>query len=130
LLQGGAIKLGTSLAGEAAKLGVYTAYYGGDAAKGFDKMGGLTLNLANLGSFFDIFASGEARGNGTNQSSLGAIAQALSGTGLLEMNITTKGVTAQIGTGGIDVGGALYDLSKRMRDKAALERCSRWSLER
>jgi hypothetical protein len=63
-----------------------------------------------------------ARNNSTAQSTLGSIAQALSGTGLLEINIGSGGVTGQIGSGGINVGGAVYDIVKRGLDKAALEK--------
>ena len=43
---------------------------------------------------------------------MGRWAQAFGGTGLLEMNIGRNGISMQLGMGGIDVGGALYDLGK------------------
>ncbi|MDR1155094.1 MAG: hypothetical protein LBL04_10295, partial [Bacteroidales bacterium] len=37
-------------------------------------------------------------------------------------NIGSEGITGRIGSGGIDVGGAVYDLAKRGMDRAALEK--------
>ena len=52
---------------------------------------------------------------------MGKWAQAFGGTGLLEMNIGRSGISMQLGMGGIDVGGALYDLGKRSYDKSMLK---------
>ena len=117
----GAMKLGTAAAGKATEYGVHLAYAGGDFEKAYDNMGGITLNLANLGSIFDFAGSMSARHNGTGQSSMGKWAQAFGGTGLLEMNIGRNGISMQLGMGGIDVGGALYDLGKRSYDKSMLK---------
>jgi hypothetical protein len=122
---GGAIKLGTAAAGKAVEYGTHAAY---SLAKGetlwdaYDNMGGITLNIANLGSIIDMIGSTVARNNTTAQSALGSIAEKLGGTGLLEINIGSEGITGQTGSGGIDIGGALYDLAKRGIDRAALER--------
>ncbi|MGI5077825.1 hypothetical protein [Treponema maltophilum] len=56
---------------------------------------------------------------------MGKWAQAFGGTGLLEMNIGRNGISMQLGMGGIDVGGALYDLGKRSYDKSMLQRYER-----
>ena len=56
---------------------------------------------------------------------MGKWAQALGGTGLLEMNIGRNGISMQLGMNGIDVGGALYDLGKRSYDKSMLQRYER-----
>jgi hypothetical protein len=40
--------------------------------------------------------------------------------GVLELNLGRGGVTAKIGTGGIDVGGSLYDAAKRGLDYASI----------
>jgi len=52
---------------------------------------------------------------------MGKWAQTFGGTGLLEMNIGRSGISMQLGMGGIDVGGALYDLGKRSYDKSMLK---------
>ena len=118
---GGAMKLGTAAAGKATEYGVHLAYAGGDFEKAYDNMGGITLNLANLGSILDMAGSMSARHNGTGQSGVGKWAQAFGGTGLLEMNIGRTGISMQLGMNGIDVGGALYDLGKRSYDKSMLK---------
>jgi murein DD-endopeptidase MepM/ murein hydrolase activator NlpD len=122
---GGAIKLGTAAAGKAVEYGTHAAYslaQGGTLMDAYDNMGGITLNIANLGSIIDMVGSGIARNNTTAQSTLGIIAEKLGGTGLFEVTIGSEGVTGRIGSGGIDVGGAVYDLAKRGIDRAALER--------
>jgi hypothetical protein len=122
---GGAIKLGTAAAGKAVEYGTYAGYSlaeGGTLKDAYDNMGGLTINVANLGAILDFAGSVIARNNGTNESIFGdgRILQSLSGVGLLEVNFGSEGITTSIGTGGIDVGGALYDLAKRGIDYAAL----------
>jgi hypothetical protein len=54
---GGAIKLGTAAAGKTAEYAGYAAYSlatSGTLADAYDDMGGITLNLANLGSLIDL----------------------------------------------------------------------------
>lgn len=122
---GGVMSMGTAAAGQAANYGVHAAYslaQGGTLKDAYENMGGVTLNIANLGSMIDMMGSGIARNSGSGQSTLGKIRESLSGTGLLELNIGSGGVSMQFGMGGIDVGGALYDLGKRGIDKAALEK--------
>ena len=85
-------------------------------------MGGLTFNIGSLGMFADMMASGIARNNATGQTGIfGEIAQKLSGTGILEINIGSNGIKGKFGTGGFDLAGSLYTFGKRMNDKAALE---------
>jgi hypothetical protein len=75
----------------------------------------------NVGALFDFAVSGMARLNKTGQlagsesgiAMMGRLRDGLSGTGILEVNIGSKGVSSQFGMGGIDVGGAVYDLAKR-----------------
>jgi hypothetical protein len=117
----GAINLGVSTAGKIAEYGTYLAFAGGDFAQAFDDMGGLTFNVANLGSIFDMIGLIDARTNATGQSELGKIAQSLGGAGFLEVTIGSNGLSSRFGTGGIDLGGNLYQLGKRLNDKAALE---------
>jgi len=52
------------------------------------------------------------------------VSNGLRGIGLLEVNFGSQGATASIGTGGIDVGGALYDLAKRGIDYAGMSMIS------
>jgi hypothetical protein len=53
---------------------------------------------------------------------MGALRDNLTGVGLLEMNIGLDGEThGRLGTGGIDLGGSLYDLAKRGIDYAELK---------
>ena len=70
----------------------------------------------------DIVSCGIARNNSTGQSSLGKYAEALKGTGLLEVTFGSSGITGRIGTGGIDLGGSLYDFGKRMNDVNSLKK--------
>jgi hypothetical protein len=123
----GAIKLGTSAAGKAAEYATYAAYSlaeGGTLLDAYDNMGGLTINVANLGAILDMAGSVIARGNKDNQSIFGdgSILQKLSGIGLLEVNFGSDGISTSIGMGGIDVGGALYEQVKRGIDYAGLKR--------
>jgi hypothetical protein len=134
----GAIKLGTAFSGEAAKYGVYAGYslatedwsdgnvlgqIGNALGDAYDEMGGLTINVASLGAILDMVGSVAARGNNGAQSVFGdgSILQSLSGIGLLEVNLGRDGVSAAIGMGGINVGGALYEQVKRGIDYAGLK---------
>jgi hypothetical protein len=102
---GGAISLGTSAAGELTKYGVHAlgnlAQGGGwdSFSRAYDDMGGLTLNLLNVSSIAKIFGVDDYKADKMR-------------TGLFELHITSGGVSSRFGTGGIDVGGALFDLVK------------------
>jgi hypothetical protein len=125
---GGAINLATAGSGELAKYGIYTAYNLGAGMglensfkKAYDDMGGLTINIANLGAMFDFVMSTAARNNWLGQLAnsdsginfVGNLQQELSKVGLLEVKFGTNGINAKFGTGGIDVGGSIYNLAKR-----------------
>jgi len=133
---GGAINLATAVSGESTKYGVYAAYNLGAGMglansfrKAYDDMGGLTINVANLGAMFDFVMSTVARNNDTGQpadtasgvKTIGNVLNELSNVGLLEINFGSKGISANFGTGGIDVGGALYDLAKRGIDYSRIQ---------
>ena len=137
---GSAINLGVSAASKASEYAVYSAYalsQGRTLSDAYDDMGGLTFNVASIGVLTDMLASREARNNATGQAGNSAAGQANAtgqagelvtitrrprgGTGLLEINIGTKGITGKIGTNGIDLAGSLYTLGKRMKDKGSLE---------
>jgi hypothetical protein len=122
----GAVKLGTAAAGKTAEYATYAAYSlaeGGTLLDAYDNMGGLTINVANLGAILDFAGSVMARGNKDNQSIFGdgKVLQNLSGIGLLEVNFGSDGISTAIGMGGIDVGGALYEQVKRGIDYAGLK---------
>jgi hypothetical protein len=132
---GGAVRLASAAGGEAAKYGVYTGYnlaagYGAESfGKAYEDMGGLTVNLASLGALVDFAGSMTARNNGGAQlagSDFGirfmeSLRDNLTGMGLVEMNIGLGEVSMRLGTGGIDLGGSLYDLAKRGIDYAGLK---------
>jgi len=134
---GGAIKLATAASGELTKYGVYTAYNLGagmglenSLKKAYDDMGGLTINVANLGAMFDFVMSTVVRNNNIGQpadtdsgiKTVGNLLKEFSNVGLLEVNFGSKGISANFGTGGIDVGGALYDLAKRGIDYSRMQK--------
>ncbi|HHU37613.1 MAG TPA: calcium-binding protein, partial [Treponema sp.] len=124
-IYGGLQNLGASVAGELTRYGVYAAnayIQGQDAQDAYNRMGGITINAANLGSLVDFFGSSIATHNKTGQSSLGNTAKQLSGLGLFEISFNSNGIHGAFGTNGIDVGGALYDFSKRSYDKKLLEK--------
>jgi hypothetical protein len=117
------LNLAASAGGELAKYGVYAASnlaqgYGNDSfSKAYDDMDGLTLNLLNAASI--------ARLIGVN----GNMAQQMN-VGLLEWHITKdmslNNTGLRFGTGGIDVGSAVYDniainVVERIRIEIALK---------
>ena len=129
-LYAGAIGLASSGAGELARYGTYLGaeYLGGGggdfsaaAGRAFDGMGGITINALNLGSILDLVGSISGTTNAGGQSGLGGIAQKLSGAGLLELHIGSSGVSANLGMGGVDVGGNLYRMGKGMVDKSIID---------
>ena len=122
---GGAVNLGCSLGSKSAEFGMYALdsfANGGGFYHAYDKMGGLTFNVANLGAMVDLAGVLIARNNSTGQSSLGGLSQSLNGVGIFEVNIGTGGVSGKLGAGGIDIGGNVYSLAKRMTDRTALAR--------
>ena len=122
---GGAVNLGCSLGSKSAEFGMYALdsfANGGGFYHAYDKMGGLTFNVANLGAMADLAGVLIARNNSTGQSSLGGLSQSLNGIGIFEVNLGTGGVSGKLGAGGIDIGGNVYSLAKRMTDRTALAR--------
>ncbi|MDY6030889.1 MAG: hypothetical protein SPI86_03890, partial [Treponemataceae bacterium] len=116
---GGAINLGIAGAGKAAEYGTYLAYAKGDFSQAFDDMG-LTLNIADLGSMVDMVSTIGARTNATGQTNLGKLADKLSGQGVLELHLSSTGAKMNFGTGGTNIAGDLYELTKRGIDRAML----------
>ena len=102
---GGVFGLGAGLAGEVTRFGVHTAFnlgagHGWDSfGRGFDDMGGLTLNLMNAGVLAGMFGADAQIANNLN-------------VGLFELNISRHGLSSRFGTGGIDVSRALYDIGR------------------
>ncbi|MEW5815378.1 MAG: hypothetical protein AB1798_08315, partial [Spirochaetota bacterium] len=130
-LFGGTISLAGNAAGTAARYGFHlgrAALYNEEglrgkdlAKKAFDEMGGVTFNLVNLGAMFDLVrtvkaANMDGYGTGGKEdrilSRLTETAEALSGTGLLEWKITSGSSSLNLGMGGMDLGGSLYNLGK------------------
>ena len=106
--------------GTAASYGVHAAFNGGDWAGAYEAMGGISVNLASFGALADLVGSGIARSNTTGQNILGKVMDKLDGRGVM-LNIGLDGVSASVGSGGIDLSGNLYDLGKRALDKRSLE---------
>jgi hypothetical protein len=114
---------GYSLASEDWSGGNVFDHIGNALGNAYDDMGGLTINVANLGAILDFAGSIVARDNKDGQSVFGdgSILQKLGGIGLLEVNFGRDGISTAIGMGGIDVGGALYEQLKRGIDYAGLK---------
>ncbi|QTQ14984.1 hypothetical protein HRQ91_11220 [Treponema parvum] len=120
---GGAINLGTSFAGKGAEFGTYAIdalANGKGLYSAYDNMGGISMNVASLGAMMDFAGTMMSRNNKSGQSAMSVLAEAFSGQGIYEINIGTNGITGKFGNGGIDVGGNVYDLAKRMSDKSNL----------
>jgi hypothetical protein len=132
-LLGGVASLASSTAGEFTKYGVHTIYnlaegYGWNESlgKAWDDMGGLTLNIVNLEALFDVMLVGisAAAGHGTagindlllewglSAQLIGGLRNGLGSIGLLEVDLSKEGFTrGRIGMGGVDVGGAFYNIA-------------------
>ncbi|QTQ17194.1 hypothetical protein [Treponema parvum] len=120
---GGAINLGTSFAGKGAEFGTYAIdalANGRGLYSAYDNMGGISMNVASLGAMMDFAGTMMSRHNKSGQSAMSVLAEAFRGQGIYEINIGTNGITGKFGNGGIDVGGNVYDLAKRMSDKSNL----------
>jgi hypothetical protein len=91
-------------------------------------MEGITLNVANIGAMVDFMTTVVGRaGGGYAELADSLIVRGKEGsvgpsqyfdTGVFELNLGRGGLTGRIGTGGINVGGALYDAAKRGLDYA------------
>jgi len=85
-------------------------------------MGGISVNVLNLGAIADMIGSGIARNDAGGQANRWSeLAQKLGGAGVLEINFGSDGISGKIGSGGIDLGGNLYTFAKCMNDRARLE---------
>ncbi|RKX79017.1 MAG: hypothetical protein DRP87_04520, partial [Spirochaetes bacterium] len=132
LLKGGT-ELAAGLAGEAAKYGVYYAdtarnVSDGDrsliANRAYQRMGGLVMNIADMGAVMDfvraITVSGMNNYNPAEANEKGELIQRLGGQGLLELHLSDKGGYIQLGDGGINLAGNLYRLSKGLTLQASI----------
>ncbi|MDR1445966.1 MAG: hypothetical protein LBI90_03600, partial [Treponema sp.] len=130
-------KLLTSGYGEAARYGTHLAYslaeqdwgngdvmgvFGDAMRSAYDDMGGITLNVANIGAMLDFMATAVGRAEGGHSETADALygASKYVDVGVLELTLGRDGVQGRIGTGGIDVGGSLYDVAKRGLDYAGM----------
>ncbi|MBN2049758.1 MAG: hypothetical protein JW760_04885, partial [Spirochaetales bacterium] len=117
--------LGGEVAGKAAEYAVYAGFQfaddgfsdlGTSLTAAFDDMGGVSLNIANLGALLDITRLAAVKGtdayNDQFMGGWGKAADSLAGTGLFALNFTSSGVRGRISTEGINLGGNLYDLGK------------------
>jgi hypothetical protein len=120
-LTGEATKYSISLGMEAAERNNYQGpEYARDTGDVFggalDAMGGLTFNVANLGSLLDLAQiTGLSLTDGYDPNKNDAMNQFISNTsnmGLFEININSHGVAGQLGMGGMNLGGNLYSAGK------------------
>lgn len=102
----GAIDIGAGLVSKGAKMLVYGAASGfkDDIGTVFDKAGGLSINIMDLGTMFGMFSEGGIFGrfDAAAIEQMSKVQNALTGTGL-NLNFTTKGVTGSFGSGS-DIG--------------------------
>ncbi|MDR0669313.1 MAG: hypothetical protein LBF95_04450, partial [Treponema sp.] len=127
-LLGGLANLGVAGLTEASRYGVYAvdSIVNGNGSLGelleqaYEDMGGITLNIANLGSILDLMGTLDYRMNEGYNTTLGALGQKWSGTGLLELNLGLNETSLSFGTGGIDLAGNLYNTVKHGLDYMSL----------
>jgi hypothetical protein len=95
-------------------------------SQSFDDMGGLTFNLLDAGALLDTIVTGAAfldnDFDGADYKGLMEASNSLSGTGLFEMHIGTSGIDFQFGTGGMNLGQALYDSTKLSVVESAMKK--------
>jgi cell wall-associated NlpC family hydrolase len=128
-LFGSLAKLGVAGISEASRYGVYAieSMVSGEGSLGerlgqaYENMGGVTLNIANLGSILDMAGTLGYGLGGNFSTTLGDLGQKFSGVGLLEMNLGLDGPSFALGTGGIDVAGSLYNTAKHGLNYMALQ---------
>jgi hypothetical protein len=90
----------------------------------YDNMGGITLNIADLGSLLDFMGTVSYRLGENYDTRLGALGGIFTGTGLLELALERGGASLALGMNGINVGGGLYDTAKHGLDYAFLKNSS------
>jgi len=129
-------KGGVNLAASAASTGIeYGASYAIAASRNpgmngsqlanaaLDGMGGITVNLADLGAIYQMASGGAGSGGGdlAAEQARQAMIQRLSGTGLLEMHFDSSGMSMSLGTGGISAMGDLYQLGVGLQTRSWAE---------
>ena len=85
------------------------------ATRALDDMGGLTVNLANVGAIVDalmLVNEGQGGYSAEQYKALALAAQRLAGSGMLELSIGSTGARLALGGSGVDVGGGAYSLAK------------------
>jgi exonuclease VII small subunit len=128
-LYGGLADIAAAGTGEAARYGVYAldsmVNGGGDfmnrLGQAYDNMGGITLNIADLGSLLDFMGTVSYRLGENYDTKLGALGGLFAGTGLLELALERGGASLALGMNGVDVGGGLYSSAKHGLDYAFLK---------
>jgi hypothetical protein len=128
-LLGGITSLGVAGVTEASRYGVYaldsmingTGSLGERLEQAYGNMGGITLNIANLGSILDFMGTAAYRLNEDYSTNLGALGQQFADAGLLELNLGLDGPSLSVGSGGIDLAGNLYSTAKHGLDYLSLK---------
>ncbi|MDR2376069.1 MAG: C40 family peptidase [Treponema sp.] len=124
----GLANLGVAGLTEASRYGVYAAdslingkgSFGERLGQAYEDMGGVTLNIANLGSILDFIGTASFRLGENYDTNLGTLGQMFSGVGLMELNLGLDGTSLSFGTGGIDLAGNLYNTAKHGLDYMSL----------
>jgi hypothetical protein len=127
-LYGGLVNLAAAGAGELTRYGVYAADSlisgSGNIAErlgqAYDNMGGVTLNIADLGSILDFMGTLSSRLGENYDTKLGELGQLFTGVGLVELNLGYDGAALSLGTGGINVAASLYSTAKHGLDYLAI----------
>ncbi|MDR0399509.1 MAG: hypothetical protein LBH51_01025 [Treponema sp.] len=127
-LYGGLMNLAAAGYSEAARYGVYaldsmmhgSGGFADRLGQAYDNMGGVTLNIANLGSMLDLAGVMSYRLGENYHTGLGDLGRQLGGAGLLELNLGLGGASLSLGAGGIDLAGNLYSGVKHGLDYALL----------
>jgi cell wall-associated NlpC family hydrolase len=128
-LYGGLVNLAAAGYSEAARYGVYAVdslINGGGGfmdrlGQAYGNMGGITLNVANLGSILDLAGTISYRLGENYNTSLGDLGRLFAGAGFMELNLGLGGSSLSLGMGGIDLAGNLYNSAKHGLDYAALK---------
>jgi hypothetical protein len=127
-LYGGLVNMAAAGAGEAARYGVYaldsmvngSGNFMNRLGQAYDNMGGITLNIANLGSMLDFMGTLSYRLGENYDTKLGALGRQFAGMGLLELSLGRSGSSLSLGMNGIDAAGNLYNSVKHGLDYMSL----------
>jgi hypothetical protein len=128
-LYGGLVNLAAAGYSEAARYSVYaldSMINGGGGfmnrlGQAYSNMGGITLNIADLGSILDLAGTISYRLGENYNTGLGALGGQFAGAGFMELNLGLGGASLSLGTGGINAGGSLYDSIKHGMDYTVLK---------